>query len=265
MADVLTEVRKRRGPATRIVIGLVVAWAVLRVVSAAVAVLTGTPVLTAVRSHAQSLYSVPVLLVLVLSVVAAVWVRPRVPNARALARAATVVASVVVGVAIVAGIVGLWSPDLRGSQRALAVADLVVSSVVPVLLCVALATIAGAAARSESAAEPAPAEQPEALQGAWTTTGGTGPSTDTTDESPTWAPDVAAGAAWTSAAEAAQGGTAAWGDQRAPAGWQSGSAPALGPGAPDDAGDPSSPDTPGRTTASRLERSLWDVPPREEE
>lgn len=264
MADVLTEVRKRRGPATRIVIGLVVAWAVLGVARAVVAVLTGLDVLSAVWSHAQSLYSVPVLLVLVLSVVAAIWVKPRVPNARALARAATVVASVVVGVAIAAGIVGLWAPHLRGSQRALAVADLVVSSVVPLLLCVALATIAGAASRAEAAA-PAPAEQPEARDALEAGTEGADSTTEGADESPTWAPDVAAGAAWTSAAEAAQGGTAAWGDRRAPAGWQQGSAPALGPGAA--GGDPEQSDTDaaGRTTASRLERSLWEVPPREEE
>lgn len=259
MADVLTEVRNRRGPATRIVIGLVVAWALLGVAQGVIAVLNGLDVLTAVLGHAQSLYSVPVLLVLVLSVVAAVWVKPRLPNAVGLARAATVVASVVVGLAITGGIVGLWSPGLQGSQRALAVADLVVSSVVPVLLCVALATMAGAVRRAQDPAPAAPAtaadEEPAEVT---PDPDATVVAEDETGTAPTWEPGAAAGAAWTSAADAAGGGQAAWGDDRAEVGWQHGRAQ-LGSG--EGAGPDGDPGGTGRTTAGRLDRSLWDVAP----
>lgn len=265
MADVLTEVRNRRGPATRIVIGLVVAWALLGVAQGVIAVLNGLDVLTAVWSHAQSLYSVPVLLVLVLTVVAAVWVRPRLPNAVGLARAATVVASVVVGLAIVGGIVGLWSPGLQGSQRALAVADLVVSSVVPVLLCVALATVAGAARRADLGPGTTSTAAHEQTAGVPQDPDATVAAEEQTETAPTWEPGAAAGAAWTSAADAAGGGQAAWGDDRADPGWQHGRGQ-LGSGGPEGAeGADGDPGGTGRTTAGRLDRSLWDATPHDPE
>lgn len=265
MADVLTEVRNRRGPATRIVIGLVVAWALLGVAQGVIAVLNGLDVLTAVWSHAQSLYSVPVLLVLVLTVVAAVWVRPRLPNAVGLARAATVVASVVVGLAIVGGIVGLWSPGLQGSQRALAVADLVVSSVVPVLLCVALATMAGAVRRAQDLAPAVTATAaPDQTSGGTPDPEVTGTAEEQTETAPTWEPGAAAGAAWTSAADAAGGGQAAWGDDRTDSGWQQGRGQ-LGSGGLEGAGADGDPGGTGRTTAGRLDRSLWDATPHDPE
>lgn len=265
--DVLTEVRKRRGPFTQIVVGLVIAWVVLGGVRVVLAVLAGQHVLEALRGHGGDLVSVPVLLVLLLFVVADVWVAPRLPNARSLTRSATWVASGAVALEIGARTAGLWDPLLRGGQRALGVADLVVSSVVPVLLCVALATVAKAAQRAEvqadvgspaevasgsreEAADRTPGAEVEASEGSGTEVA------DTDDSAPTWNPDVAAGAAWTTAAEAARGGGAvSWGDERDAFGWQP-------PEAVDRGGDEQDGERPPapRSTAGRLDRGLWDPP-----
>lgn len=266
MPDVLTEVRKRRGPATRIMIALVIAWMVLGIVRTVLAVLEGQAVLEAVRRHAGDLVSVPVVLVLLLFVVADVWVRPRLANAATLARGATWVASLAVAVQIGGRVAGLWDPLLRGTERALGVADILISSVVPVLLCVALATVAKAAQRAEVQAGPAaPAEVDGPVDADGPAPGGTefeSPAASGAEENaPTWAPDAAAGAAWTTAADAARGGgAAAWGDDRNAFGWQP----------PEDAGeddDPrgNRPDSSPRTTAGQLDRGLWEGPPREGE
>lgn len=264
MPDVLTEVRKRRGPATRIVIALVIAWVLLGVVRTVLAVLDGQTVLEAVRRHAGDLVSVPVVLVLLLFVVADVWVRPRLANAATLARGATWVASLAVAVEIGGRVAGLWDPLLRGTERALGVADILISSVVPVLLCVALATVTKAAQRAEVQAGP-PSVEADGPAGADGPAAGTElepPAARAAEETaPTWSPDTAAGAAWTTAADAARGGgAAAWGDDRHAFGWQ----PSEDSGEGDDPqgnGPASSP----RTTAGQLDRGLWEVPPREGE
>ncbi|SDB89059.1 hypothetical protein GA0111570_106174 [Raineyella antarctica] len=273
MPDVLTEVRKRRGPFTRIVIGLVVAWLVLGAVRIGFAIQGGLGPLEAAGRHAQDFVSVPVLLVLLLFVVADVWVRPRLENAPALAVAATWAASVAVAVSIGVGIAGLWAPQLRGPDRAIEVADIIVSSVVPVLLCVALGTVTGAARRASAQAGRAvesSADAPAVTAGAEaeqaSAAGSAGAAVD--GSAPTWAPDEASGAAWTTAADAARGSGAAWGDDSTPFGWEpSTSRPGLeqGPAGPPAAGSapaggPTGPTTPNRPSAApgQLDRGLWE-------
>lgn len=267
MPDVLTEVRKRRGPFTRILIALVIAWMVLGVVRMVVAVVGGVGVLTAAGRHAGDLVSVPVLLVLLLFVVADVWVRPRLENAVRLARIGTWVGSIAVLASVVAGAVALWSPLLTVSDRALAVADLVISSVVPVLLCVALGTVAGAARRvaapAPGAAEAASPEEvpgttpPMAVSPGWPET-----ASEERDLRPTWGVDEASGAAWSSAAEAGRGGEAvAWGDDTTPFGWQPDASghEVAGPAGARDAASPDGPghaSTPGRTPG-QIDPRLW--------
>ncbi|MEA5153784.1 hypothetical protein [Raineyella sp.] len=250
MPDVLTEVRKRRGPFTRVVIALVVAWWVLGLIRMVLAVVGGLHPLEAAARHGQGLVSVPVVLVLLLFAVADVWVRPRLENAARLTSLATWVSSLAVGTSIAAGIAGLWSPALKTADRALAVADIIVSSVVPVLLCVALGTVAGAARRAGAA--DGPRTEPDGAGAVIDTgTGGTGTagsgvpgaaeevpaeSGETVDAGQVREPDAAAGAAWHSAADAAHGQqAAAWGDTTTPFGWEP--ARALDSGAPVGPGD----------------------------
>ncbi len=271
MPDVLEQVRKRRGPFTRIVIGLVVAWMLLGIGRMVLAYRGGADALTALGQHAEDLVSVPVLLVLLLFVIADVWVKPRLDNAYSLALTATWVSSFAVVLAIGAGVAGLWSPGLKPGDRALEVANIVVSVVVPVLLCVALGTVAGAAKRAgqQSAIEgsgqaaiattedqgPAPAsEEP--------TTGDSrvGPSAP---EAPTWTPDESAGAAWSTAADAAKGGpAAAWGDTTTPFGWEP---PANGSGTGESRGAAADGKRPHEHTApEQLDRGLWEKSPKNE-
>jgi len=296
MPDVLTEVRKRRGPFTRVVIALVVAWWVLGVVRMVLAVVSGLPPLEAAARHAQDLVSVPVILVLLLLAVADVWVRPRLENAVRLTRQATWVGSLAVGTSIAVGVAGLWSPSLRSSDRALEVADIVVSSVVPVLLCVVLATVAGAARRAGQGDEAPPsgaAAESAGTNGAEEeTAAGTDASTAVPGGGTPAAggevarrePDPTAGAAWHSAADAAHGREAmSWGDTTTPFGWESGpgaapleSAGAQGAG-PDDpsaertprVGEPgdrasstATPETNGKAALGpgRIDPDLWRTP-----
>ena len=268
MPDVLMEVRKRRGPFTRIVIGLVIVWTVLAAVRMALSVVSGQNVLEAAGRYAQNFVSVPVLLVLLLFVIADVWVKPRLADAGPLAVAATWAGSVAVAVALGVGIAGLWAPQLRGSDRLIALADIVVSSVVPVLLCVALGTVAGAARRAEAQAaavlEGDGAQTPPPVGAV--EEGETGTATkDTEGLSPTWDPEAAAGAAWSTAADAARGGGAtSWGDDRTAFGWQpsttdrpltAAEGTAAQPGGQD--GSSSSTSRPG-TAPAQLDRGLWE-------
>lgn len=265
MPDVLTEVRNRRGPFTWVVIALVIAWWVLGVVRTVLAAVGDLPPLEAVARHAQDLVSVPVLLLLVLFAVADVWVRPRLANAARLTGQATWVSSLAVATSIAAGVAGLWSPLLRTSDRALEVADLVVSSVVPVLLCVALATVAGAARRARQ--EEASAVGSATGQGGDTVTSAPPPAgvpDDGTagvveavpDEvSARWEPDETSGAVWHSAADAAHGREAtSWGDATTPFGWE--------PAGPAEQTTPTEPPAADRKAPEpgRIDPDLWRTP-----
>lgn len=277
MPDVLMEVRKRRGPFTRIVIGLVIVWTVLGAVRMVLSVVSGQNVLEAAGRYAQNFVSVPVLLVLLLFVIADVWVKPRLANAGPLSVAATWAGSVAVAVALGVGIAGLWAPQLRGSDRLIALADIVVSSVVPVLLCVALGTVAGAARRAEAqAAAVLEGDTAQASLAAGSVDAGEGEAGTgtkaTEDVAPTWDPEAATGAAWSTAADAARGGGAtSWGDDRTAFGWQppttdrqltaaDGAAAQTG----GQNGPPSSTNRPG-TAPAQLDRGLWESSRRDEE
>ncbi len=268
MPDVLGELRRRRGPITRILIGLVIAWALLGVARIVLDAWQGMAMAEAAARHAGDIVSVPVLLVLVLVLVADEWVRPRVPEVGRLSLIATVTAAAAVAVGLVIGAIGLGMSGQTGAERALGVANLLVGAVVPIILCVAMGWITRAVRRATGTADrELDAGRTEALgPGDTADRSGTGSegSEDSAavggpegsaDEVPGAAgsghgdvpagtkaeptPDPTAGAAWTSAAEAARGGGASrWGAPGAEShGWRTGTTgpngtPELGGGGP---------------------------------
>lgn len=230
MHDVLAHVRRWRAPMTLIVVAVMIGRAILAGVRIGMDVAGGDGLGEALVSHHTSLVSLPALIVLLLLVAANVWARPRLDNARGLAVLAATVAGVVVGLALVAGIVGIALSGLDALMGLLAGASLLVWSVVPLLLCAGLVAIArglgtagrlaggGPDADRDEAASTA-GEDPDA-EGQREDTGARLP--ETAPDDPVWQPHEAAGAAWTSASAAAQGADAVqWGQDT---GWGSGQA-----------------------------------------
>ena len=158
----------------------------------------------------------PAMFVVLALLAGSCWLRPVTSHARLLTGLALTVAAVVVLVSVVLGLAG--DSAYTAPFTALNLGARLVDLVVPVLAVLALALLvtrpaearpalaAGAAGAAEEVPEPRAEPEPAA----------TDPELE-----PTWQPDVAAGAAWYSAGDAAAGRPAAgWGRSDASGGWQ---------------------------------------------
>jgi hypothetical protein len=168
--------------------------------------------------------------------VLACHLRPATAHARTLAALALGVSAV--GLALVLGLAVYGQPGSTGPLGQLELADRLASAVVP-LLAVLLMGLLAARPRQASVEEPALTEQATEAEPE--------PALPAPDPAlqPTWAPDAASGAAWTTAGDAASGRPASGWGTPAGTGWEApGPAPVPSPerSLPDQGDRPSDPE-----------------------
>ena len=157
----------------------------------------------------------PAIFVVLALLVGSCWLRPATSHARVLTALALAVATVVVLVSVVLGLAGYSA--YTAPFTAINLGARLVDLVVPVLAVLALALLMARPASAqpalperESAADEGPQRQADPA-----------PTTPDPELEPTWQPDVAAGAAWYTAGDAASGRPAAgWGRSDDAGGWQ---------------------------------------------
>ena len=242
----MERVQRWREPAV-VVVGVVVLVRLVLLAGAALSAVRTTGGITPeVVNLAGRQLGEPTLYVVLAALVLACHLRPATPHARTLTVLALVISAL--GLLLAIGLAVLGAPDPAAPRSGLELADRLAGAVVPLLAVVLLGLLATRPrpapaeqpALTESAAEPAAAPEPE-------------PPAPDPELQPTWAPDVASGAAWTTAGEAASGRPASGWGTPAGTGWDaprpqptSAANPRPGLGDRESTTDDAGPETPAR-------------------